>query len=95
MKLVKLKKLREFQDRWGEWVICKNANKQWCVPKAVFEEFKYLGLPHLDPKMEAKFHKWLVGKHYPELPKEERYRFIKQLLETCTQEPIEFLFPNI
>ena len=93
MKLIKLK---EFNDQWGKWVVCETLNKQqWCVPKAVFEEFKDLGLPSLDPKMEALFHEWLVGKHYPALPKEERYRLIKQLLETCTQEPIEYLFPNI
>ncbi len=96
MKLVRLKNLGGFADQWGEWVVCEAVNKQqWVVPKKVFEQFKYLGLPTLDPKMEATFHRWLVGKHYPALPKEERYRLIKQMLETCTQEPIEFLFPNI
>lgn len=96
MKLIRLKKLKEFQDRWGVWVVCEDSNKRrWTVPKAVFDEFKYTGLPTLDPKMEAEFHRWFAGKHYPDLPKKERYDLIKQLLETCTQEPIEFLFPNI
>ena len=95
-KFLRLKKLREFKDRWGEWIVCKDwKEQQWTVPKPVFEQFKYLGLPELDPTAEAQFNKWFTGKHYPEIPKEERYHLIKLLLETCTKEPIEFLFPNI
>jgi len=96
MKLIRLTKLKEFTDQWGTWVICRDTNKQeWTVPRAVYDQFKYLGLPTIDKDMELEFNQLFKGKHYPELPKEMRYRIIKQMLERCTQEPIEFLFPNI
>ncbi len=96
MKLIRLNKLREFTDQWGAWVVCSDPHhKEWTLPKTVFEQFKYLGLPTIDESMEAEFHKLLGGRHYPEIPKANRHHLIKQLLEICTQEPIEFLFPNI
>jgi len=96
MRFTRLTKTGQFSDQWGEWVVCTDINKQeWTVPQAVYDQFKYLGLPTIDKEMEAEFNQLLKGKHYPKLPKEVRYRMIKQMLERCTQEPIEFLFPNI
>ena len=95
MNQIKLKKLNEFSDQFGDWVVCQSQGLKWTLKKEIFTQFKCIGLPPMESKTYKKLATLLGNQHYPALSKEKRYTLIKQLLETTTKSPISSLFTNL